>query len=122
MRNRGSEPTNLINLRSGSRIRMVEVEGLGLVHEGFYSALHFRDPEQGSLADQLIQQLDALSSCPLKSIHLTGAAPLLSPQFPRGGPRVFLLPPHKHYPQGGCTPTVTTISWGWTTRIPPAPT
>lgn len=76
MGHRGSEPTNLINLRSGSRINMVHVEGMGLLHEGFHSALHFKDPEQGSLADQLIQQLDGLSSRPHKSIHLTGAAPL----------------------------------------------
>lgn len=69
---RGTEPTNLINMRSSGKISMSHPEGMGGVHDGFWTALMYESEEQGgaSLFDRLVEALQAGDQT--LGIHLTG--------------------------------------------------
>ncbi|KAL0038755.1 hypothetical protein WJX79_006617 [Trebouxia sp. C0005] len=56
---RGTEPTNLINMRSSGKISMTHPEGMGGVHDGFWTALMYESEEEGgaSLFDRLVEAL-----------------------------------------------------------------
>ncbi|CAL5223184.1 g5658 [Coccomyxa viridis] len=69
---RGSEPTNLINLRSAGTISMMECKGMGSVHSGFYGALFNGDEEQGRLFDDLVGSIRSADEGKAKAIYLTG--------------------------------------------------
>ena len=70
---RGSEPTNLINLRSAGRISMTPRRGLGRVHDGFFGALFFTgDEEAGTLFSRLIETIQAIDPENSKQLYLTG--------------------------------------------------
>ena len=72
---RGSEPTNLINLRSAGRISMTPRRGLGRVHDGFFGALFFTgDEEAGTLFSRLIETIQAVDPENCKQLYLTGNA------------------------------------------------
>ena len=57
---RGTEPTNLINMRSSGKISMSHPEGMGGVHDGFWTALMYESEEEGgaSLFDRLVEALE----------------------------------------------------------------
>ncbi|BDA50872.1 probable feruloyl esterase A at C-terminar half [Coccomyxa sp. Obi] len=69
---RGSEPTNLINLRSSGRISMTERKGLGRVHDGFYGALFHDDEESGILFDEIVKAIEAADPEGTKALYVTG--------------------------------------------------
>lgn len=69
---RGTEPTNLINMRSSGKISMSHPQGMGGVHDGFWTALMYESYEQGaaSLFDRLVAALQQGSQ--ELDIYLTG--------------------------------------------------
>ena len=69
---RGTEPTNLINMRSSGSIGMTHPEGMGGVHDGFWTALMYESKEKGG--PNLFQRLvDALQEGDQQQdIYLTG--------------------------------------------------
>ncbi|KAK9808596.1 hypothetical protein WJX72_000227 [[Myrmecia] bisecta] len=67
---RGTEPTNLINLRSSGRISMSWREDMGRIHDGFYSSLFYESPDGGSLFNTLVDEMRRVSEG--RQIFLTG--------------------------------------------------
>lgn len=69
---RGTEPTNLINMRSSGSIGMSHPEGMGGVHDGFWTALMYESEEKGgpNLFDRLVEALQ--EGDPQQEIYLTG--------------------------------------------------
>ena len=69
---RGTEPTNLINMRSSGKISMSHPEGMGGVHDGFWTALMYESEDEGgaSLFDRLVEALQEGDE--KLEIHLTG--------------------------------------------------
>ena len=74
---RGTEPTNLINMRSSGSISMSHPEGMGGVHDGFWTALMYESEEEGgpNLFNRLVEALQGGDQ--QQEIYLTG-------QFLRG--------------------------------------
>ena len=74
---RGTEPTNLINMRSSGKISMSHPEGMGGVHDGFWTALMYESEQEGgaSLFARLVEALQ--QSDERLEIHLTGASTCL---------------------------------------------
>ena len=70
---RGTEPTNLINMRSSGSIGMTHPKGMGGVHDGFWTALMYESEEEGgvNLFDRLVGALQEGDS--KQDIYLTGA-------------------------------------------------
>ena len=69
---RGTEPLNLINMRSSGKISMSHPDGMGGVHDGFWTDLMYESEEESaaSLFDRLVA---ALKEGDQKlSIYLTG--------------------------------------------------
>ena len=69
---RGTEPTNLINMRSSGSIGMSHPEGMGGVHDGFWTALMYESEEEGgaNLFDRLVEALQEGDQ--QQDIYLTG--------------------------------------------------
>ena len=69
---RGTEPTNLINMRSSGSISMSHPEGMGGVHDGFWTALMYESEEEGgpNLFDRLVEALQEGDQ--QQEIYLTG--------------------------------------------------
>ena len=69
---RGTEPTNLINMRSSGSISMSHPEGMGGVHDGFWTALMYESEQDGgpNLFDRLVVALQEGDQ--QQEIYLTG--------------------------------------------------
>ena len=73
---RGTEPTNLINMRSSGSISMTHPDGMGGVHDGFWTALMYESEEAGgaNLFDRLVEALHEGDR--QQDIYLTGKVSL----------------------------------------------